>query len=353
MKLLTTAKATRAAIRKIMPRRIAVAYVGAQWRDYVVPKGVEEIIVSPTLGSNPYAIRDLMRALGDDKVHFLDALHAKIYVGAKAAVVGSCNLSQNGMGDGGREEVAIELTDAATLRALEKTFARYKMMAQTQYRTRNAKETALEKLTKKWHLAVARDLVGDERQVPTLTDYRVEPGKPTIHIVWYIVDDMTWNLKAVRAAIPDIDKEPDDYFSNHMSFLEEDPVKDGDWILCWHAKRNGLPRTQRGDMAEWMYVHRVIPGGKDDEQYTKVAAETAKLKKPGEPFALNAATTKAIQKVLAARTFPVLLSHKNDVWPLAPADEVVPAFLTAVQKEMRAARRTPKKKARKGLKRAG
>ena len=349
MKLLTTAKATRAAIRKIMPRRIAVAYVGAQWRDYVVPKGVEEIIVSPTLGSNPYAIRDLMRALGGDKVHFLDALHAKIYVGAKAAVVGSCNLSQNGMGDGGREEVAIEVTDAATLRALEKTFARYKTMAQAQYRTRKAKDKALENLTKKWHIAVARDLMGDERQVPSLVDYPTEEGAPGIHVVPYYDETLQYNVPVVQAAIPGIGKAVDDYVSDALSFFEEDEIKEGDWILAWNAYRNGLPRGQ-GNGMEWMYVHHVVPGGVTEADETKLTIEAASLRKPKEPFVLDRVTKNAVRAVLGTRAFPTLHPHKDDFWPLAPADEVVPAFLTAVQKEMRGARRTPKKKARKGLK---
>ena len=349
MKLLTKATAIRTAIRAVKPSRIAVAYVGAQWRDYVVPKGVEEIIVSPTLGSNPYAIRDLMRALGDDKVHFLDALHAKIYVGAKAAVVGSCNLSQNGMGDGGREEVAIEVTDAATLRALEKTFARYKTMAQAQYPTRKAKEKALEKLTEKWHVAITQDLVRDDRQVPSLVDYAIEEGGRGVHVIYYYDGAPKYDIPAIRTAIPHIGPAIGDYISDSLSFLEEDAIQEGDWVLAWSAYRNGLPRTKKDDMA-WMYVHHVVPGGAKEGDETKLAIEADPLKKPKEPFVLDSATEKAVREVLATRAFPVLHPHKDDFWPLAPADAVVPAFLTAVQKEMRAARRTPKKKVRKSLK---
>ncbi|MHB8252183.1 MAG: phospholipase D family protein [Acidiferrobacter sp.] len=352
MKLLTKATAIRTAIRAVKPSRIAVAYVGAQWRDYVAPKDIEEIIVSPTLGSNPYAIRDLMKALGDDKVHFLNTLHAKIYLGAKAAVVGSCNLSQNGLGDKGREEAAVQVTDAPTLRALEKAFSGYKAMAQAQYRTRKAKEKALEDLTKKWHIAVTRDLVRDDRQVPSLTDYAIGGDGHRIHVSYYYAGEPTYNITAIQTAIPGMGNTVDDYISDSLSFLEEDAIEEGDWILTWSAYRNGLPRTQNDDMG-WMYVHHVVPGGAKEGDETKLAIEAAPLKKPKELFVLDSATKKAVREVLATREFPALHPYRDDRWELAPADAVVPAFLAEVKKQMRASQRTTRKGTRKHLKKAG
>ena len=353
MKLLTKATAIRTAIRAVKPSRIAVAYVGAQWRDYVAPKDIEEIIVSPTLGSNPYAIRDLMKALGGDKVHFLDALHAKIYLGAKEAVVGSCNLSQNGLGDKGREEAAVQVTDALTLRALEKAFSGYKAMAQAQYRTPKAKEKALEDLTKKWHVAVMRDLVRDDRQVPSLTDYAIGENGHRIHVSYYYAGEPTYNITAIQTAIPGMGNKVDDYISDSLSCLEEDAIEEGYCILTWSAYRStGLPRTQNDDM-EWMYVHHVVSGGAKEGDETKLIIEAAPLKKPKEPFVLDSATKKAVRDVLATRAFPALHPYRDDRWEIAPADKVVPAFLTDVKKQMRAGQRTTRKGTRKRLKKTG
>ena len=81
MKLLTSSKEIRDGLSRIKPSRIAVAFVGSNWRDFVPAHYLEEIILSPTLGSNPKAIEDLFKELSPARVHFLDELHSKIYLG--------------------------------------------------------------------------------------------------------------------------------------------------------------------------------------------------------------------------------------------------------------------------------
>ena len=54
---------TKKAIKECNPSRIAVAYIGKDWRDFINPKNIVEIIISPTLGSNPVAIQEIATQL--------------------------------------------------------------------------------------------------------------------------------------------------------------------------------------------------------------------------------------------------------------------------------------------------
>jgi hypothetical protein len=109
MQLLFTPKKIRESITKVRSSKIAVAYVGLGWDRYISRTDIKEIIVSPTLGTNPKAIEAIAALLGFDNVHFLENLHAKIYIGAHSAVIGSCNLSDNGLSDAGLIEAAVYL----------------------------------------------------------------------------------------------------------------------------------------------------------------------------------------------------------------------------------------------------
>ena len=81
MKILIESEIQRA-IRRCEPSKIAVAYIGTDWNTFVSDvESLGAIIVSPTLGSNPWAITDLAKQIGWDKIFFLDELHAKTYVG--------------------------------------------------------------------------------------------------------------------------------------------------------------------------------------------------------------------------------------------------------------------------------
>lgn len=94
----------KSTIRDISPTSIAVAYVGIDWASYVSPDRIKEIILSPTLGSNPYAIVNMAKYIGWENIYFLDNLHAKIYLSASQAAVGSFNLTANGLSAQGLEE---------------------------------------------------------------------------------------------------------------------------------------------------------------------------------------------------------------------------------------------------------
>lgn len=89
-----------AQIKNIKPRYIAVAYIGKDWRKYIDIDELQEIIVSPTIGSNPKAIESIIEHIGFENVHFLDRLHAKLYIGNNQYAFGSFNLSASAFEEG-------------------------------------------------------------------------------------------------------------------------------------------------------------------------------------------------------------------------------------------------------------
>ena len=100
-RLITDPEALREALVDIRPRRAAVAYIGAAWRDLLGDASeLEELVVSPTAGSNPWALEEICEELDWHNVHFLERLHAKIYIGPGRVIVGSPKLSSNGFDAG-------------------------------------------------------------------------------------------------------------------------------------------------------------------------------------------------------------------------------------------------------------
>lgn len=80
-------------------------------------------------GTNPDAIRDLQVAIGDKQVRHLRHLHAKVFIGDGAAIVGSANVSMNGLGaEGGDaafwEEAATYTEDPAAVTSAREWFER-------------------------------------------------------------------------------------------------------------------------------------------------------------------------------------------------------------------------------------
>lgn len=323
MKVLVTAKHIRKALHDINPLRIAVAFVGSGWKKYIATEHLQEIVVSPSFGSNPKAIEEIMMEIGDENVYFLDQLHAKIYIGKEAALVGSCNLTDNGIAESRLLESAVLLNKSSSIQKLQSSFDTYKKLATTRYPNLQAKKDKLRTLTRQWNTAVWHDLISDESAEPAVVDYKSDLD--TIHIVWYDPGDVEYNSDVIGAQLPDSKGVLlDDYFSEVLLFLEEDQVKQGDWILCWHCKKNGYPR-KNGDVS-WMRVHHVVPHGIVDDEYTKLVGEAKNLKPGNIPFRLDPTTKGIIRDALSSGQFPELLSLDDSVWKVAP-DAVTQKFL--------------------------
>ena len=149
MTLLTKSTELENAIKKLEPNKIAVAYVGKHWSNYIIPKELQEIILSPTIGSNPYAIEELINTLGIDNVYFLDNLHSKFFLSENAAIIGSCNLSKNALSETGLLEIGYKINNPTEINRLYSLFEDYKKKAIKKY-TNQKKREKLISLKKDW-----------------------------------------------------------------------------------------------------------------------------------------------------------------------------------------------------------
>ncbi|MCX7109838.1 MAG: phospholipase D family protein [Proteobacteria bacterium] len=335
MKIYSDAKQLREALKEIKPTRIAVAYVGAGWEKYISLKHLKEIIVSPTLGSNPFAIEEIMRKKGEENVHFLDRLHTKLYLGENSALLGSPNLSDNGFSDSGKFEAGVVISESSSLKKLNDIFQGYKNQAINDYPTQESKIKKLKQLVKLWKIAIwhgVNTACNDEKS-PSIGDYQLSQLN-RIHIVWYRPGKIAYNKGVIAAVVPESNGiEPEAYFSGMLNFLEKDSINIGDWILYWHSREDGYPR-ENGSI-DWMQVHHVIPQGVDDNPWTKLVCQSPKTKiRPiAPPFTLDTRTKSLIRDALNLGEFPALLCLNGAVWRLAPADKVVPDFLSYIQEQ--------------------
>lgn len=326
MQLISQPVEFKQTLKELNPSKIAVAYVGADWDRYINPAALKEIILSPTYGSNPQAIEAIINEIGIDNVLFLNNLHAKLYLGSQSALLGSCNLSYNGIG-GGLEEAAVLINDKTMLAKLNDLYAHYKKAAQQAYPTTEAK---IEKLTQlisffnqtrdKRKQAAENQLAPDEteieeQRIPTLREYR-HVAQP-IYISGYERETIQINEETAKEELVKIKIEAtgkiEEIFRDYMGFLEEENIECGSWLLAWRAKDDGMPH--RITHPYWLYIDVVIPNGAMEDDYTKVVAELAKRKRPSEPFAINAEASKVIKAALRKKEFKDFRGGEDDESP--------------------------------------
>lgn len=320
------------ALRHIRPNRVAVAFVGNNWKDYIVnPHDLTSIVISPTIGSNPKAIDEISKEIGWDNVHFLDNLHSKIYIGHDQALIGSCNLSDNGMGEGGLEEVAIILHDKHHLIQLNTLIDGYIEMAKRMYPTEESKKLRLKELIQQRNEMPRYCPPGEYgKQAVDLASYTYQSSH-RIHIVWYINGKFSLNEGVIRSEseMP-LPQSIEDYYSEYMQFCDKDQIKVDDWLLCWKCNNDSRPSGS----VSWMYVDEVIENGCSDSDYPKLVGQ---LKKsiPTPPFSLTKKSKELICEALVTDDFKDFRPHENgDLWSVNSVDGLVPHFFEYLQKKI-------------------
>lgn len=138
-------------IKNCSPEYIAVAFVGADWREFIPDwKKIKSIVVSPTLGSNPKAIHEIVKELGWEKVEFLDNLHAKLYLGENSAISGSANLTKNGLSGNILHELCTVTHNPQHLKSFKIFFDHIRSKAKDSYPTVEQKKHKLDELFQVW-----------------------------------------------------------------------------------------------------------------------------------------------------------------------------------------------------------
>jgi hypothetical protein len=309
-------------LRAVAPQLIAVAYVGLDWRSFVTLDALEEVIVSPTAGSSPDGIADLVSELGWERVHFVNELHAKIYIGNNAAAVGSFNLSANGLSGHALVEAGYIVESLHELNELRTFYDELKTLAQRQYPTATLKERQLSKLKEiNNKLAKAGLNVPRSTTSRTLAEY-VPTTSTDFYCSYYEGGYVNFNQAALQKQAPQKfvshDTDPNELTKMHLTFLEKDDVHSGHWMLTWKAgEGTEIPATLE---VGWMYINDVFPNGAVDEDtsYTKLAVQWKGARGIGAPpFTIGKVEKAALRELLVAGTFPEFLPHPDrEQWSL-------------------------------------
>lgn len=80
--------------------RIATAFIGTGASQLIGHKSTDvKIVCNLTMGgTNPHEVATLIQRFGKNNIRQINNLHAKLYIGSEYAIVGSANLSNNGLG---------------------------------------------------------------------------------------------------------------------------------------------------------------------------------------------------------------------------------------------------------------
>jgi hypothetical protein len=312
-------KAIQRGLREVSPSSIAVAYVGIDWADYIDASLLKEIVLSPTLGTNPHAVVQIAEKLGWENVHFLDNLHAKFYLGTRQAAVGSFNLTANGLSAEGLEEAGFVVQDPHVVAALRELLESYKFQAMTVYPTIAAKLERLAILRAMWDRAVKNGVIRNDANANDLSAYRpVAADEIYVCCVW---GEIEYNEEAVSTTI----------IKDAVSFLESDDVQPDRWILCWYAREDGYPHE--GCKPYWRHVDEVLPNGALQAPYTKIAVERNDRVELPPPFELTESVINALRAVLRSGRFPEFLGNINP-WSINTTLSRLPAFFEALRNEI-------------------
>jgi hypothetical protein len=287
------------AIQATRPTQVAVAYLGADWNRFLPDiMRVEQIVLAPVLGTNPYAVTDLLQAYRQadidpwTRVHFLDNLHAKLYLGEHSAVFGSANLSTNGLSGQGLKELCA-LTDAAgDVQHLELFFLDVLERAKAQYSSAAAKKRQLAKLLED----VARNPSFAGGQAPhkavAFEDFDLL-APDQFYVSWYRnVESVEYTDESLARSVKDF-----------LLLAPDDEVEPHKWVLCWECDEDKRPRKN----AYWLMIDEVLPEAvrlvdSKPTTYTKLAIEResthAAKRRLQVPFALTPEVRKALFSVL-------------------------------------------------------
>lgn len=328
------------AIERVNPYAVAVAYIGADYHAYIDVKTVKDFVVSPTLGSNPQAIRSLVKAKTWKHVHFLDRLHAKIYLGAKTALLASANLTKNGLDIAGLREVGVVL-QGKPREALVAEFASILAEAKKTYPKQQDKEKALIRLEATWKKVqkALRNGAKKPRTRATFDRYDIK-SHGAFHPVWWDshgeIDEATVRRElnlGVRAGV--------DLWRDSMFLTPKDKVMPGQWILQWCVGTSWVSR-RKVTAISWQFVDYICHNCTDEPDYPNAALELEPdfrpqlgEARPSEPFQIDAAFRAAFKKVIVRETFKTLQppDDDNETWYIENDQRLFKKLITAIRVE--------------------
>lgn len=266
-------------IALVNPERVAVAYIGIDWKQYIPDyEKLESIIISPTFGSNPYAIKELVSVLGWEKVFFLDELHAKLYLGAELAVMGSANLTSNGLLGTSLEELCCEVDDLEKLSDLTSFYDDLIGKSKTKYPRTECKKERLSKCFDEWDKAVSNGFVNKNIKENSFDSFELF-SSDQFYVIWYFDEDLDFS---------DEIKDLESRIESHVFLANDDPALKNKWALLWKITNKNMP--DKRTKPSWLYIHDIFDHAHDEKEnadYRKVAIQWSDLELPNVPFELT------------------------------------------------------------------
>lgn len=322
-----------AAVKSIAPQRVAVAYIGKEWSDLIDTTTLKEIIVSPTLGSNPRAIVEVAKLLGWENVHFLNELHSKLYIGKKQLILGSANLSANGLGLNTQHEACVMLADSGALADANALFEIYKAEAQHQYHDMNSKLEQVDRLQAEWNLARVHGLLkkSGDACLTAMSNNQLFSQYDSdcdglVYVAWYMSSgDYDYTEKVSEAVQHDIVSEI------HLAADDQAPINQ--WVLSWAVTNKGY--ASKKIKPALLFIHEKIMHGVTDTDYEQLCYQRASLNTPPKPFdETDPLFIDCFRRVMDQDRFEELRGHiGEDVWYICNYKALTKEFLKELQEE--------------------
>ena len=326
MRILTENEIQRS-ITKCNPYQIAVAYIGIDWCAFIPDTNhLEAVIVSPTIGTNPKAILRLAKAIGWDNLFFLNELHAKIYLGQDSAVVGSANLTHNGLSGQSLIELCVEISSETGVRRIETILNDLKRRAHDQYPTTETKKERIKELEKIWAAAIANRILpkkpGEQNQ---FIDFEVL-AKDHFYVLWYqpVGCEYSEDVKALQSVMVD-----------DIHFAQSDNVEKNKWVLVWRITNSSKPH--KSSKPHWLYIHDIFEDGIIDEgyEYPKCAIQRSDMEIPSPPFEITNEVENAFKKVVIENDISKhLIQDDREVFSLERSLKGIPTLVDRMKQDM-------------------
>jgi hypothetical protein len=312
----------------IKPIKIAVAYVGIDYHEFIDTSDLKEIIVSPTVGTNPYALTKIIKNIGWENVHFLNKLHSKIYIGDDAAIIGSANLSRHALGVNGLYEAGVVINDENSLKRLKELFELYKIKAKNNYPTEKDKSSALQELYKSFNklkhkLRMHGESSNKRNKNFSEYDYSIDQRFKISWYFPYIRKKDEYNTSAfTKNFLGQTWNEIYNNINNEFDCAKKVNIENGEWLLTYRINEKKI--VQKSGL-EWMYVDNIIKNGFKDSDYPNCLIELISSKKNKPPFTINKQFRDAFVQVINKPKYKVFrninniylvskTSHYNSLW---------------------------------------
>ncbi|WP_420870908.1 phospholipase D-like domain-containing protein [Halorhodospira halochloris] len=257
--------------------------------------------------------------MGWEKLWFLDGLHSKLYIGDSSVIVGSANLSNNGLSLSGNEELCVRLSQESLLEEASRLFWEYLQKAKKSYPDERSKRDRLEELREKHRKAIVNQLIHVPliRAKKSIFDYDPDYDG-MVYIAWYVDGEFDYTDAIPQPVQDDIKKEV------HLAPTDMRPTNQ--WILTWKQTSRGY--ADRRTKPDWVYVHKVFSDACDDEEYEMMCIQCASLTVPQEPFdAKDKVFVDAFWEVIDQPEFEGLRGIENGVWRLRDNQSLMREFL--------------------------